>query len=560
MKRFVFVLFVFFMFGVLSASQVTNLRATAIAHDGFTARWDALSPAESCDLEVKQGFASFFDFEGSSEFPGAWSIQNATIFDNAVYAHTGQRCAVINRLNGYAQTGVVSNPGTVSFFARVPASSNVLTTKLQISSDGSVWTDLLTLQAISGNLGNLRSTYTRYQVGINLAGTYRLRFVVTAINSGSFILDDLQYTELCSLDSVSQVSTEQPVIRVNQLSAETDYIFRAKPASGQYSDWINVQTISANSGQSAGTAIIEQPAQMSVTADNGSSYQNIAILPASPGIYDYSVQAQLIESSFAYTIACEDGTALNAAYSISHPGLNVIGCTTSSGQITEYSSVNEITSFTVSGLGGKANLTLYLETGDTLPVQLSSFFVNYLAGTSCLITWLSQSESQLRGYHVLRSASSLLDDAEYISPLIPATNSSQPSAYSYTDSEAVLPAYYWLLASDYDGDEHYYGPVYQNKPESSDNAQVPEINGLSVFPNPAGESVSLQLKLEQMQLLDFTVYNSKGQMVERGSLGVCPEGDFQRILPIQRRLPSGVYFLVLEGKDFQLKEKFVIQK
>lgn len=565
MKRIILFLLAFFVFGVLCAFQVTNLKATAISHDGFTARWDAIGGTESYKLEVSPGVEHSFGFDDSTNPPDGWSLNLAQIYSYPLSARSAPNFLLFNTLMGSASTPLLSNPGTLSFYARY--SGSTISTRycellIQTSADGENWSNIDALYATPGAGSEITTNYQKFSYDLNIAGEHYIRLYAAQRNGLNIFVDDLQYTQLSSLAPVDVIITPNAACRVAGLSPQMDYLFRVSPvmAGAEDSAWKSLRTAVLDSSSGTGTAIADQAASITVSADNGNNYQSITILPASPGIFDYSMQTQLLESTFTFVITCENELALNGAYNIFHTGINVIGCTSSNGDITDYSSANGITAFSLSGIGGKASLTLYLETGETLPVQLSVFNVNYLGDTDCRITWLSQSESQLQGYFVLRSASSSLDDAEYISPLIPATNSSQPSSYTFTDTEAWLPAYYWLLASGYGGEEQYFGPVYQNKPESADSAQVPGLNRMRVFPNPGAERVSLQLKLEQMQLVDFAVYNSKGQLVESGSLGVCPKGDFQRILPTRQKLASGVYLIVLEGKDFQLKEKFVIQK
>lgn len=542
------------------ALQVSGLRSSAISDVGFTARWDAVSGASEYDLELKQGVQHKFNFDDSSQFPDGWSTSNASIYTLKSLARSVPNFAMIDSVNGYIKTNQLENPGTLSFYCRTSTVNGNGSLKIQKSSDGSTWSDITTLIANGNNTGDVINQYRRFDLDINESGSFYLRIFTQTYTIVPFIFDDLQYTELNSQLTLPG-NTSHLAWRANGLVPETNYLVRVKPIgiSVEQSDWLQVATLATDPSTSGSTAIMDEPATMDVSPSAGIYSHSISILPASPGIHDFMVQAQTMESTYVYAVSCVESSALNASYSIFHPGLEVTGCTVSDGTIQNYDNKGDVTSFDLAGFSAKGELIIYLETGETLPVNMSTFDVSLVSNNKCRLTWQTQSESQMLGYYVLRSSFPDLLMANIISALIPAQNSSQPVEYVFLDNNASLPAHYWLQAVSYDGGEQIFGPVYQSKPDSAEVPHLPESNSLRIFPNPFGKTSMLHLRLDKSQALDYKVYNSRGQLVQSGSLGMCPEGDYQLSMPIDYRLSSGLYFLVLEGEFIQFKEQFVIQ-
>ena len=79
--------------------------------------------------------------------------------------------------------------------------------------------------------------------------------------------------------------------------------------------------------------------------------------------------------------------------------------------------------------GNDYTVTITFTLIETVPVELSSFTAAMFGTNSVHITWVTQSETEVLGFHILRSLEEDLSTALQISNLIPATNTSQTKVY-----------------------------------------------------------------------------------------------------------------------------------
>ncbi|MCB5224433.1 MAG: chitobiase/beta-hexosaminidase C-terminal domain-containing protein, partial [Candidatus Cloacimonadaceae bacterium] len=88
-----------------------------------------------------------------------------------------------------------------------------------------------------------------------------------------------------------------------------------------------------------------------------------------------------------------------------------------------------------------------------VPVELSSFTATISAQNYITLTWVTQTETGLRGYYVFRAPANDLASAQIVSPMIASMNSSEQQSYVYEDRELYESGtyYYWLQANDLDG-------------------------------------------------------------------------------------------------------------
>ena len=154
------------------------------------------------------------------------------------------------------------------------------------------------------------------------------------------------------------------------------------------------------------------------------------------------------------------------------------------------------------------------------PVELSSFTASFTVGNYVNLTWVTQSETGVQGFYILRNTQDNLANAAVISPLVPATNTSQQQVYTYTDKELYEDGtyYYWLQNSDMDGSINYHGPVsIDYTVQGSSTPQIPLVTELkSVFPNPFNPIAYIPYSIgknEGPADVSFRIYNSRGQLV-----------------------------------------------
>ncbi|MFW5628817.1 MAG: chitobiase/beta-hexosaminidase C-terminal domain-containing protein [Candidatus Cloacimonadaceae bacterium] len=202
-------------------------------------------------------------------------------------------------------------------------------------------------------------------------------------------------------------------------------------------------------------------------------------------------------------------------------------------------------------------------TNPTLPVELSYFTAIYMVeNSSVMLSWKTESETQMLGYRIYRSEDRELENSIMITPvMIDATNSSTGGKYSHTDNELNEGTYYyWLEAVGYNSSD-YYG--YQSV--LVENPAVPELPSISsmsnAYPNPFRNSTKVDIEVKAGETANFTVYNMLGQAVYTRTL---PEG--QTILEWNgldkngKRCGSGIYFYKLSSPSASQTKKVVLMK
>ena len=201
----------------------------------------------------------------------------------------------------------------------------------------------------------------------------------------------------------------------------------------------------------------------------------------------------------------------------------------------------------------------------TLPVTLSSFTAQLTASSFVTLRWVSESETMLSGYRILRNTSANAAEAAIITPtLINPTNTSLQHIYRYEDYE-VEPDntyYYWLESVEMNNQTTLHGPV--NVVVTSE--PVPEFPAVSamgnVYPNPFRTGLaSVDVTVKAGDTAMISVYNIMGQVVKSFALNpgthkVQWDGrDDKGTL-----CSSGVYFYKLSSPSINQTKKMVIIK
>jgi len=164
----------------------------------------------------------------------------------------------------------------------------------------------------------------------------------------------------------------------------------------------------------------------------------------------------------------------------------------------------------------------------TLPVTLSSFTaipnqLNYVQ-----IAWITQSESNLTGFRLLRGHADNLVNAQDLGVLISATNTSSQQFYSYVDSEVTAPAsyFYWLAALEMDGSVTYSHSAQVILQDLGEPNVAPPIDLplMSVYPNPFNPVQTLRIAHRLDGELEVLIYNNRGQKVRQLRSGYLAKG------------------------------------
>ncbi|MCB5288216.1 MAG: hypothetical protein LHW64_10515, partial [Candidatus Cloacimonetes bacterium] len=238
--------------------------ATAVSHEGFTARWDAVSGATSYRLDVLTGTISELintGFEGPTYFPTGWTQHDSYVQDIVANAHDGSNYAGMNDVNDYFYTPQLNSPSTISFWTRTSSDNANNTVKIQYSPDASAWTDLATYSSDGTDTGNITNTYTQKTISANLSGNYYIRWFMSKRSGGSAYFDDIVITGGSSsiVTGWDDVTVTEKIQRVDELDPSTNYTYRVRSCNtngtSSNSNTISVSTTATTTGEGANTAI-----------------------------------------------------------------------------------------------------------------------------------------------------------------------------------------------------------------------------------------------------------------------------------------------------------------
>ncbi len=205
----------------------------------------------------------------------------------------------------------------------------------------------------------------------------------------------------------------------------------------------------------------------------------------------------------------------------------------------------------------------------TLPVTLSSFTATYTSSSIVSILWETHSESNLIGYHILRSEKNDINIAiRLTNQIITANNQPETSQYSFTDheTEANSEYYYWLMSSEYDGTVDFYGPVSVKTSIIFDEIPtIPLVTQLnSAYPNPFNPSTTISFDLSEMGIVMIEIYNIKGQKVKNLLNDIVLPGRHNIVwngLDDNRKVvSSGVYFYKMQAGNYIKINKMIMIK
>lgn len=184
----------------------------------------------------------------------------------------------------------------------------------------------------------------------------------------------------------------------------------------------------------------------------------------------------------------------------------------------------------------------------TLPVTLKSFTAKF-AGNKVQLNWMTTDEKDNASFTIERADA----DQKFISldTIGGANNYSGEKAYSYTDASPITGlGFYRLVQTDIDGKKTYL-EIRKVLNQSTENQQV------VVFPNPFSAEVSAFVSLQASQKVIVLLTDISGKTI-RTTNGVYAKGTSE-IRIRSSDLPGGIYFLKVQGTDFNFIRKIVKQ-
>ncbi len=196
-----------------------------------------------------------------------------------------------------------------------------------------------------------------------------------------------------------------------------------------------------------------------------------------------------------------------------------------------------------------------------VPVELSSFSAKSAQGRVQL-NWVTQSETENMGFHILRSE---LQDGVYTrinKDLIQGYGTtSSVHAYQYLDDSDLAPAktyYYKLVDMDYKGRLNTHGPV-------TAVVELPTEHVLDQnYPNPFNPETRISFTLKDAGEVALTVYNVRGEIVRSLVSGRLNAGAHMKVWDGKDNsgmtVPSGMYIYTLRINNFEQKRSMMFLK
>jgi hypothetical protein len=222
----------------------------------------------------------------------------------------------------------------------------------------------------------------------------------------------------------------------------------------------------------------------------------------------------------------------------------------------------------VTDLGASTQTRIWAFANPSVPVELSSFTAAISADNFVNLMWITQSETGVLGFYVLRGTENLLADAITVSELIPAMNTSEQQSYIFKDTELFEDGYYyyWLQNSDMDGTVSFHGPVsIEFNTIGSSVPEIPLVTELkAIYPNPFNPRAFIPFSLKEAANVNFEIYNARGQLVKRIPMGQKAPGHYRTEWDGRddqgRACGTGVYHIRMTVGNDSFLRKAVLMK
>ena len=197
---------------------------------------------------------------------------------------------------------------------------------------------------------------------------------------------------------------------------------------------------------------------------------------------------------------------------------------------------------------------IIMNAGDTpLPVTLSSFTAAVILNEFVLISWTTESESNMSHFNLYRD--DLFIYRQY------ATNTTETVVYEFADTEIEDgETYSYLLeAVELDGSSATYGPYILTVEfgEEGETPDLPEVTTLKCnYPNPFNPSTTISFDIKEGEVGILTIYNIKGQILESREF----DAGIHNYEWFADEYDTGIYFYKLESSSHSEVKKMLILK
>ena len=384
---------------------------------------------------------------------------------------------------------------------------------------------------------------------------------------------------------------------VNGLNYNTAYYYRVKAVASDpdlnsnYSTTKEVTTENVSPG--AGSTEINSSDETTINVgDYNSGYGTIiptvkvnptAFSPSENDIITVSMSYGTTPEGLQYNLAFDNASIGIGTFILSYSGLNYnptdVGYRLNGGALQSVGGDNinhsdKTVTFEMSSLskGSKAVYELQIvlndESGQTLPVVLTSFTATLMVQGKVRLDWVTQSETNLSGFRVLRNTVAEVSTAIAVSSLIAAANTSSTVVYSFIDSEVPGNGiyYYWLQIEDLDGGISYSAALtVQVTNGENPDIVIPKITALlDPFPNPFNPSVTIPFDLAVDGRVTLKIYNLKGQLI-RDLLDENRPAASHRVLwdgkdNKMHNVSTGTYIILMNAPNYRSSHKISLLK
>lgn len=207
-----------------------------------------------------------------------------------------------------------------------------------------------------------------------------------------------------------------------------------------------------------------------------------------------------------------------------------------------------------------------LSDGGTLNVTLSSFSASATANETVNIAWTTESETNVRGFTIIRGENDDVSTGSTISNMLDPTNTTITQHYVFEDKnvEKDVEYYYWLRITFNDGSSlDSESSIIMI--ESEDIPILPSETSLSnVYPNPmkAGDSAQFGVSVRENETAKLQIFNIRGQIVhefvdiKQGHHTLEWDGRDRN----NRNVASGIYFYRLTSPSMHSVQRMVVIK
>jgi len=233
----------------------------------------------------------------------------------------------------------------------------------------------------------------------------------------------------------------------------------------------------------------------------------------------------------------------------------------SSVAVATYYGDSQLATVELQGDFGSVDFPTWSTQDAVVAVELVTFEATRVNGGVRLV-WVTQSETDNRGFGIHRATAEQGPFVRITSQLIPgAGNSMERREYSYHDNTAAPDtAYYYKLADvDYAGRMRFHGPIL------APVVTIPSKVSLAQnYPNPFNPATWITFELKEAGPTTLRIYNVQGQLVRTLVQGHMEIGRYEvrwdATDDLGNRVPSGLYLYVLEAGGAKLTQTMQLLK